>query len=312
MPLQHKRIEDSMWSFLKKLFPEKSTKKVIETPIHTTPLSEDQLEGVSKASVQIRPPQFIIGTGQSVGMQRDHNEDTLFTFSSVLGEGTNDLPFGLCIIADGMGGHKNGEIASGVATRVIAKYLINKVFLRFLELHHEPMEESIQETIQHAVSEAQRAVLRYAPGGGTTLTCALMLGEQITVAHVGDSRGYFIYADGRIQKITKDHSLVQRMIEIGEITEFEAQSHPQKNVLLRALGQNDPVRPDVQTFQFPKGGYLLLCTDGLWGLVSDNDIYRIVTSNSDETKACHELTELANSNGGPDNVSVILCSSRGM
>ena len=168
-----------MWSFVKKLFPEKKPKKVFETPIHTTPLSEDQLEGVSKTSIQIKPPQFIIGTGQSVGVQRDHNEDTLFTFTSVLGEGVNDLPFGLCIIADGMGGHKNGEVASGVAVRVISKFLINKVFLRFLELHNEPMEESIQETIQHAVAEAQRSVLRYAPGGGTTLTCALMLGEQI-------------------------------------------------------------------------------------------------------------------------------------
>lgn len=301
-----------MQRLLDKLFLKKKPKKVIEPPIHTTPLSDDQLEGIAKVSVQLKPPQFIIGTGQSVGMQRDHNEDTLFAFSSVLGEGTNDLPFGICIIADGMGGHKNGEIASGVAVRVISKYLLNRVYLRFLELHHEPMDESIQETILNAVSEAQKAVLRFAPGGGTTLTCALMLGEQITVAHIGDSRGYFIYPDGRIQKITKDHSLVQRMVEIGEITELEAQTHPQKNVLLRALGQNDPVKPDIQTFQFPKGGYLLLCSDGLWGLVPDNDIYRIVTSNSDETMACHELIELANANGGPDNVSVILCSSRGM
>jgi len=301
-----------MRSLLDKLFPKKNTKKEVETPIHTTPLSDDQLESLSKTSVQLKPPQFIIGTGQSVGMQRDHNEDTLFTFSSVLGEGTNDLPFGICMIADGMGGHKNGEIASGVAVRVISKYLLNHVYLRFLELHQEPMDESIQETLLHAVSEAQKAVLRYAPGGGTTLTCALILGEQITVAHIGDSRGYFIYSDGRIQKITKDHSLVQRMVEIGEITEAEAQTHPQKNVLLRALGQNDPVKPDIQTFQFPKGGNLLLCSDGLWGLVPDNDIYRIVTSNSDETMACHELIELANANGGPDNISAILCSSRGM
>ena len=301
-----------MRSLFNKIFEKKVQKKEVETPIHTTPLSEDQLDVVTKASVQLKPPQFIIGTGQSVGMQRDHNEDTLFTFSSVLGEGTNDLPFGICMIADGMGGHKNGEIASGVAVRVISKYLLNRVYLRFLELHHEPMDESIQETIQNAVAEAQKAVLRFAPGGGTTLTCALLLGEQITVAHIGDSRGYFIYSDGRIQKITKDHSLVQRMVEIGEITELEAQTHPQKNVLLRALGQNDPVKPDIQTFQFPKGGYLLLCSDGLWGLVPDNDIYRIVTSNTDEVIACHELIDLANENGGPDNVSVILCSSRGM
>ncbi len=307
-----KRKEGLVQRIFTKLFPKKTAKINDNAPIHTTPLSDDQLESVSKESVDLKPPQFIIGSGQSVGMQRDHNEDTLFTLSSILGEGTNDLPFGICIIADGMGGHKNGEVASGVAARVVAKYLLNRIYIRFLELHREPIDESIQETLQNAVADAQRSVLRYAPGGGTTFTCALMLGEQISVAHIGDSRAYFIYSDGRIQKITKDHSLVQRMVEIGEITEAEALTHPQRNVLLRALGQNDPVKPDIQTFQFPRGGYLFLCTDGLWGQVSDDEIYRIVTTNTDVTIACHELVELANKNGGPDNISVILCTSQGM
>jgi len=295
-----------------KLFTKKQKKSMGETPIHTTPLSDDQLEVVSKAAIALKPAQFLIGTGQSIGIQRDHNEDTLFALNGVLGESSADIPFGVCIIADGMGGHKNGEIASGVSARVVAKYLINRVFMRFFELHNEPTDESIQETLQNALREAQRSVIRYAPGGGTTFTCALMMGEQVTVAHIGDSRGYFIYPDGRIQRITKDHSLVQRMVEIGEITEAEAQTHPQKNVLLRALGQTDPVKPDIQTFQFPKGGYLLLCTDGLWGQVSDNEIYRIVTTNSDVSIACHELVAAANQNGGPDNISVVLCTSRGM
>lgn len=301
-----------MQDFFKKVFSREQKRTVIEEVIQTTPLSDDQLEGVSKEYIPLKPPQFNIGTGQSVGMQRDHNEDTLIVFNSVIGEGVNDLPVSLCVIADGMGGHKNGEIASGVAARVISKYLINRVFLRFLELHKEPVDESIQETIQNAISEAQRAVIRYAPGGGTTLTCALMLGEQVTVAHIGDSRGYFIYSDGRIQKITKDHSLVQRMVEIGEISEIDAQTHPQKNVLLRALGQNDTVKADIQTFQFPKGGAILLCSDGLWGSVSDQEIYRIVTSNPDPTVACHELINAANDNGGPDNISAILILARGM
>jgi protein phosphatase len=301
-----------MQDFITKIFPKKIKKPLSEPAIHTTPLSDDQLEGVSKELIPLRPPQFVIGSGQSVGMQRDHNEDSLLVFNTALGEGVSDLPVGLCVIADGMGGHKNGEIASGVAARVVSKYLINRVFLRFLELHHDPVDESIQETLQNAVTEAQKAVIRYAPGGGTTLTCALMLGEQVTVAHIGDSRGYFIYSDGRIQKITKDHSLVQRMVEIGEITETEAQTHPQKNVLLRALGQNDPIKADIQTFQFPKGGSILLCSDGLWGVVTDPEIYRIVTSNTDPTIACHELINAANTNGGPDNISAILITARGL
>lgn len=311
MPLLPKRYEVLMNDFLKRIFTKKKVTAPIDQVIHTTPLTEDQLVGVSKVSLMLKPPQFLVGTGQSVGMQRDHNEDTLFTFTSVLAEGINDLPFGICMVADGMGGHKNGEIASGVAARVVSKYLVNKVFLRFLELHKEPVDESIQETIQNAVAEAQRAVVRYAPGGGTTLTCAMLVGEQVTVAHIGDSRAYFIYSDGRIQKITKDHSLVQRMVEIGEITEVEAQTHPQKNVLLKALGQNDPVKADIQTFQFPKNGFMLLCSDGLWGLVSDSEIYRIVSSNSDPAIACHQLIEMANANGGPDNISVIILTLRG-
>lgn len=301
-----------MNDLLKRIFAKKKVSVPIDQVIHTTPLSEDQLVGVSKESLMLKPPQFLVGTGQSVGMQRDHNEDTLFTFTSVLAEGVNDLPFGICMVADGMGGHKNGEIASGVAARVVSKYLVNRVFLRFLELHKEPVDESIQETLQNAVAEAQRAVVRYAPGGGTTLTCAMLVGEQVTVAHIGDSRAYFIYSDGRIQKITKDHSLVQRMVEIGEITEVEAQTHPQKNVLLKALGQNDPVKADIQTFQFPKNGFMLLCSDGLWGLVSDAEIYRIVSSNSDPAIACHQLIEMANANGGPDNISVIIITLRGL
>jgi len=301
-----------MQELISKIFHKKIKKPLSEQVIHTTPLTDDQLEGVSREAIPLKPPQFVIGSGQSVGMQRDHNEDTLIVFNTILGEGVSDLPIGLCIIADGMGGHKNGEIASGVAARVVSKYLINRVFMRFLELHNDPVDESIQETLQNAVTEAQKAVIRYAPGGGTTLTCALMLGEQVSVAHIGDSRGYFIYSDGRIQKITKDHSLVQRMVEIGEITETEAETHPQKNVLLRALGQNDPIKADIQTFQFPKGGSILLCSDGLWGVVPDTDIYRIVTSNSDPTIACHELINAANANGGPDNISTILITTRGL
>jgi PPM family protein phosphatase len=301
-----------MQGLFTKIFKKQKIKEPSAKAIHTTPLTEDELIGVSKESVSLKPPQFLVGTGQSIGKQRDHNEDTLFTLTSVLGEGTNDLPFGICIIADGMGGHKNGEIASGVAVRVAAKYLVNRVYLRFLELHQDPMDESIQETIHNAFIEAQRAVIRYAPGGGTTLTCALLLGEQVTVAHIGDSRAYFIYSDGRIQKITKDHSLVQRMVELGEITEVEAQTHPQKNVLLKALGQNATVKEDIQTFQFPKSGFMLLCSDGLWGVVDDSEIYRIVSSNTDPSLACHQMVELANVKGGPDNISVILAISRGI
>ncbi|MCX6054475.1 MAG: protein phosphatase 2C domain-containing protein [Chloroflexi bacterium] len=295
--------------FLKNFFDKKrKTKeglKASET-IQTTPLTEDQLNSVSRLTLAHKPAQFLIGSGQSVGMQREHNEDTLFSMSSVVADGVNDISFGMGIIADGMGGHKNGEIASGVATRVAAKRFITKVYSRLLSIHPEPLDESIQEAMQEAINETQKAVVRYAPGGGTTFTCALIIGEQVTIGHVGDSRAYFIYPDGRIQRVTKDHSLVQRMIDLEEINENQAQDHPQRNVLLKAIGQGESVHPDIQTFQIPKGGFLMMCSDGLWGVLRDAEIYKIISSSHDPVLACQKLVEEANKKGGPDNISVIL------
>ena len=302
--------------FFNKLFAKKE-EKTSEHPgssttmIQTTPLTEDQLKTVSHETVPLRPPQFLIGCGQSVGLQRDHNEDTIFSMSAILADGVNDVPFGLCVVADGMGGHLNGEIASSVAVRTVARILINKIYTHLLEINPESMEESLQETIEHAVNEVQKNVVRLAPGGGTTLTIALILGEQVTIAHVGDSRAYFIYPDGRIQRLTKDHSLVQRMVDLEEITEAEAKNHPHRNVLLKAIGQSEPIYPDVQTHQIPRTGHLMLCSDGLWGVVAETDIYRFISSESDPALASRLMIEAANKNGGPDNISVILVKFQG-
>jgi protein phosphatase len=303
-------------NIFEKLFGKKETTseektKPVEMMVQTTPLSEDQLQTVSYTSINLKPPQFIIGCGQSAGLQRDHNEDTIFSMSSILADGVNDVPFGLCVVADGMGGHLNGEIASGVAVRTVARYLVTKIYTHLLQQNPDPMEESLQETIEHAVNEVQKNVVRYAPGGGTTLTIALILGEQVTIAHVGDSRAYFIYPDGRIQRLTKDHSLVQRMVDLEEITEAEAQKHPHRNVLLKAIGQSEPVYPDVQTHQVPKSGHMMLCSDGLWGVVPETDLYRCIASEADPAIACQHMVEAANKNGGPDNISVVLVKFQG-
>lgn len=300
-----------MDNFFRNLFRKKISyqdlKKIPSTPlVQTTPLTADQLKTVTFEIVPLQPHQFVIGCGQSAGLQRDHNEDTLFFLSSILADGLNDIPFGLCVIADGMGGHKNGEVASGVAARTASRFLINKIYSHLLEINPDPMEESLQETIERTVNEVQKTVIRYAPGGGTTLTLALLMGEQVTIAHVGDSRAYFIYPDGRIQRLTKDHSLVQSMIDHEEITEAEAENHPQRNVLLKAIGQADLVRPDMTTHQIPRSGYMMLCSDGLWGVVSETEIYRITAAEQDPAIACKNLIEMANKNGGPDNISVIL------
>jgi protein phosphatase len=156
------------------------------------------------------------------------------------------------------------------------------------------------------VHEAQQAVIKLAPGGGTTLTAAFVMGDQVTIAHVGDSRAYFLYPDGRMQSITRDHSLVRRLQELGQITEKEAAVHPQRNVLYRAIGQGEPFDSDVNTHLLPRPGYLLICSDGLWGVVPDMDIFQIVTNAPNPSMACHSLVEAANAAGGPDNISVVI------
>jgi protein phosphatase len=148
-------------------------------------------------------------------------------------------------------------------------------------------------------------VVETVPGGGTTLTVAFLLGEQMTIGHVGDSRAYVISQD-RTEVITRDHSLVERLKELGQLTADEAATHPQRNVLYRAIGQGDNLEVDVFTQPVPKDGYLLLCSDGLWGEVEDSEIQRIVLEHEDLQQACEELVQAANAAGGPDNITAVL------
>jgi serine/threonine protein phosphatase PrpC len=274
--------------------------------IKTAPLTEEQLKNVSSVTIHLDSPQLLIGCGHSVGMQRDHNEDSIYSFSSKQSSDGKNVLFGLFIVADGMGGHQHGEIASCAAVNAMAGYLIRKLYLPMFSAKPEAQSETLQEIMTTGVNEAQQAVIKQAPGGGTTMTAAFILGDQVTIAHVGDTRAYFIYPDGRMQAITRDHSLVRRLQEMGQITEKEAAVHPQRNVLYRAIGQAEPFEPDVSTYPFPHPGYLLMCSDGLWGVVPENDIFPIVSTSANPTIACQRLIEAANANGGPDNISVIL------
>jgi protein phosphatase len=281
-------------------------RKQFLSDVQTAPLSEEQLRAVSTSSVTLKPIQLMVGTAQSVGKQREHNEDSIFALNSILADGNIELPFGIFIVADGMGGHMHGEVASGVAIRAFSQFLISKLYMPFLGIVPETPAESLQEMMEKGMQEAQNAVVKRAPGGGTTLTATLILGEQVTVAHVGDTRAYFLYPDGRMHAITQDHSLVHRLVELGQINEDEAANHPQRNVLYRAIGQAEPYRPDIDTFQIPHPGSLLICSDGLWGVVPENEMFRIVKSSPNPSIACHELTKAANAAGGPDNISVVL------
>ena len=274
--------------------------------VKTAPLTDEQLKSVSSGLGLAVTPQLLVGIGQSVGMQRDHNEDTIFTLTSVLGGDHKDMIFGLFIVADGMGGYQHGELASNVAANAMAHYILKKLYMPLMSLRSEHPTDPLQELMQNAVTEAQMAVVKSAAGGGTTLTAAFILGDQVTLAHVGDSRAYFIYPDGRVQPITRDHSLVRRLQELGQINDKEAAEHPQRNVLYRALGQSEPFEPDLSTFPFPNAGYLMLCSDGLWGLVPETDYINLIHSSATLTIACQKFIDAANAAGGPDNISIIL------
>jgi len=292
-------------SFFDRLRGKKTKPLSAQVKVSTFPLSSEQLEMVSIRSARVEPQQLISGCGQSIGKQREHNEDCLFAFSATTGGEANSAPLGLFIVADGMGGHQYGEVASSAAVRTMANYLLKR-FHTYLINPSEGMEEPLQEMMRASITEAQRAVIQAAPGSGTTLTAALVLGQQMTIGHVGDSRAYALRTDGRVEVLTRDHSLVKRLEELGQISSEEGAAHPQRNVLYRALGQGEVLEPDIFTTPFPQPGYLLLCSDGLWSVLPDDNLYNLVTAAPNLHGACQNLITAANDAGGPDNISAVL------
>lgn len=291
-------------NFLKWFRGNKTKPLSAEAEVTTVPLTDKQVDEVMAEGQRTEPQQILYACAQSVGKQRDHNEDSLFAFSLTYGGEISNFPFGLFIIADGMGGHQYGEVASSTAVRTMAANLL-KAFHPYISNPSASMDQPIQELIRAAINETQRAVTQAAPGSGTTLTAALILGQQVTIGHVGDSRAYAIHHGGG-ETLTRDHSLVKRLEELGQISSEEAAIHPQRNVLYRALGQGEVLEPDIFTAPFPQPGYLLLCSDGLWSVIPESTLFNLVTTSKDMQTACQKLVAAANEAGGPDNISVIL------
>jgi len=237
---------------------------------------------------------------------RDHNEDVVLTLEiSQLGDLASE-PLGLFILADGMGGQQAGELASAMAARVAAHHLISGILRSYL--FNEPRDASqlpLSEVLVGAVEAANKAVHDQVPGGGSTLTCALVLGRRAYLAHVGDSRAY-LWADGHLRQITKDHSLVDRLVELGQISSGEAQTHPQRNVLYRAVGQGEALEVDTYVEPLPERYRLLLCSDGLWGMTSEEQLVKILGSAATPQEACDRLIEIANAAGGQDNITAVI------
>lgn len=310
-----------MKKFLDNLFNKKSTptppvaNTAVTAPLkgtvrtdegETAPLTEEQLNQIALGDNRIRPTQLLVGAARDVGKSREKNEDAIFTQAALIGASTASLPFGIFIVADGMGGHSHGEMASETAVRTMSSYLVNKLFTPLYGNNPSPPEESLQEIMKVGVQQAHARIEKSAPGGGTTLTAVITLGTQMTIAHVGDSRAYNVFLDGRMQQLTRDHSLVKRLEELGQITAEEAEHHPQKSMLYRALGQGDSPDPDIFTASLPQPGYLMICSDGLWGVLPEDQIFQIISDSPNPQRACQNLVDAANSYGGPDNITVIL------
>jgi len=252
------------------------------------------------------PSRSEVGWATDVGRLRDHNEDTALVVTAAQ-DGDSPFPsFELLVLADGMGGHRAGEMASSVAARRAAYHITRQSYLpSLLDRQGDANRPALTEVLINAVQSANRAVSEEAPGSGTTLTCALILGSQAYIAHVGDSRAY-VLTEGGLEQVTQDHSVADRLVDLGQITPAEAAVHPQKNVLYRAVGQSTALEVDTHVRKIGPGDYLLLCSDGLWGLISETDIVGLIRGASSLQEACEDLVIAANEAGGRDNITAML------
>jgi protein phosphatase len=237
------------------------------------------------------------------GMVRAHNEDSIGT----------DVNVGLAVLADGMGGYNAGEVASGIAVALISKEMRETV-LRIppYETDGENGEMMATRILRTVTAKANASIYQAAnsqpqyAGMGTTLVVALLCDDHICVAHIGDSRLYRL-RDGGLAQLTRDHSLLQEQIDSGMITKEMARRSQNKNLVTRAVGIEPEVEADVSTFEVKEGDMFLLCSDGLNDMVEDEDIHLTLTSLcSNLSLAATQLVQMANDNGGRDNISVIL------
>ena len=237
-----------------------------------------------------------------VGRQRQHNEDSFLVAEDAM----------LYLVADGMGGHAAGEIASRIAVDSISEFILHTkeddgTWPHAYYDHYRRATNRLMAAVRLAntrVLEAMRKDARLR-GMGTTVVACLGDDDFLAVAHVGDSRAYLI-RDGQLSRLTNDHSWVFEQVQAGMLTEAEAEKHPLRNVITRALGGALSVNPDAAEVDTKAGDVVLLCSDGLTGMVPEDEILRLVTQNDDLDHACQQLIDMANERGGLDNVTAIL------
>ena len=227
-----------------------------------------------------------------IGAKRQTNQDYIFCSMQPVGSLPN-----LFIVADGMGGHKAGDLAS--------RYTVEK----FLDSVKGSEAENPISIIEEAVRYANLALMDKAKesidyeGMGTTLVVATFIDKSLYIANVGDSRLYIV--NNEIQQITRDHSLVEEMINLGEIDRRNARTHEKKKIMTRAIGVDSEVVADFFEVEYSKGDIILMCSDGLSNMIEDEDMKMIINEGNDVSEIANKLIEVANNNGGKDNISVV-------
>ncbi len=236
-----------------------------------------------------------IGAKTDIGRYRKLNEDSYFTYRN------ERLVGGM--VADGMGGHNAGEVASKMATELIRSAVMEGFDPK---MDYVELGELVRRSILYANEEIYRKsrAEQNNKGMGTTATAAFVYAGKLITANVGDSRVYTV-KDGEIRQITRDHSYVEELVELGEISPENAKNHPQKNYITRALGSEKFVKVDILINSY-NGERIVICSDGLTNLVSDEQIRGIVEGNDDFEFAAEELVKLANQKGGADNITCVV------
>lgn len=267
----------------------------------TTPTALEMPPSVSRI-----PSGWTAAYATDPGLVRKQNEDA-YTVQVLDARNSNGGPsVGLGLVADGMGGAAAGEVASRMGVEGVALELT-----RYLDNAPSPVEQPNWELlIKNAVAFANHEIYAARQTAhndmGTTLVGAILLSGHAIVINVGDSRAYHISRNA-IRRVSKDHSLVQSLVDSGQIDLEEMRTHPQRNLIMRSLGGQPEVISDVFSEDLLEGEWLLLCSDGLWEMVADQDIHRIVSSEASLESACRSLVEAAKQNGGHDNITLVLC-----
>lgn len=235
-----------------------------------------------------------------VGRKRELNEDTFLMLETVLADNT---PAGLYIVADGLGGHQGGEVASRITAETIRRH--------FTQHPPIPANTPFEGWLKEAAMAANQAVLarqqdpEQVKKMGSTLVMALVTAGKAFIANVGDSRAYYLEPE-RITQISVDHSLVERLVQIGQLTREEARTHKNRNVVYNTIGDRPEMEVSLYQVDLPPGHRLLLCSDGLSGMITDEQIQSISRHQPNPAKACQMLVRAAKSAGGKDNITVVI------